>query len=82
MTFAPGETAKTVSVPITGDALDEPDETFTARLSDPVDGVITRGEGTATIVDDDRRRPARRRSSSRSATIASPGSRWAGCLGR
>jgi hypothetical protein len=58
VTFAPGQTAKTVSVPVTGDAVDEPDETFTARLSDPVSGVIVRGEATATIVDDDQPAPS------------------------
>ena len=55
LTFAPGETAKPLSIPILGDAADEADETFTLTLSgagaqsvlcDPV-------TGTATITDDD-----------------------------
>lgn len=58
VTFAPGQTAQTVPVPVTGDAVHEPDETFTARLSQPVSGVVARGEATATIVDDDQPAPS------------------------
>ncbi|MYK68326.1 MAG: hypothetical protein F4020_01785, partial [Gammaproteobacteria bacterium] len=35
LAFAPGETAKTVSVPVPDDAMDEGTETFTLALSDP-----------------------------------------------
>ena len=35
LTFAPGQTTKTVSVPVNGDALDEIDETFNLNLSVP-----------------------------------------------
>ena len=53
LTFAPGETAKTVSVPVAADALDEPDETLTLTLSEPVNASIGDANGTGTITDDD-----------------------------
>lgn len=59
VTFAPGETSKTISVPVVGDTTDEPDETFTVTLSLPATPTAppraTIGDGTATgtIVDDD-----------------------------
>ena len=53
LNFAPGETTKSVTLPVNGDVLDEPDETFTVVLSQPVNGVIVKGTGVATIVDDD-----------------------------
>jgi peptidoglycan/xylan/chitin deacetylase (PgdA/CDA1 family) len=53
LTFSPGQTSKTVSVPVRGDALDEPDETFAVRLRDPSRTAIARGTATVTIVDDD-----------------------------
>jgi hypothetical protein len=53
LTFAPGETSKTVTVPVVGDTTDEFDETFTLNLSNPTVGIITRGQGTGTILDDD-----------------------------
>jgi hypothetical protein len=40
LTFAPDETARTVAVPVVGDALVEPDETFTVALSDPVNAAV------------------------------------------
>ncbi len=52
-TFAPGETVKTVDVPILGDALDEPDQTFYLNLSNPVGILIADSRGTATILNDD-----------------------------
>ncbi len=53
VTFAPGETSKTVSVTVQGDALDEPDETLVVSLADAVDGSIGDGSATGTITDDD-----------------------------
>jgi peptidoglycan/xylan/chitin deacetylase (PgdA/CDA1 family) len=53
LTFSPGQTSRTVSVPVRGDALDEPDETFTVRLRDPSRTTIARSTATVTIVDDD-----------------------------
>jgi chitinase len=53
LTFSPGETSKTVSVPVKGDTLDEPDETFTVNLSAATNATITDASGTGTISDDD-----------------------------
>jgi hypothetical protein len=51
--FAPGETTKTVTIPITGDTEFEPDETFFVNLSDPSNAVIADNQGVGTIVNDD-----------------------------
>ena len=53
LTFAPGDTEKTVSVPILDDALDEGAETFTLRLSNANGARIGDGEGTGTIENSD-----------------------------
>jgi len=51
--FEPGETATTVRVSILDDKLDEPDETFTVVLADPVHAVLEEATATGTITDDD-----------------------------
>jgi uncharacterized protein (TIGR03790 family) len=51
--FSPGQTAKTVAVPVKGDLSDEPDETFKLILSDQVNATLAASQGTATIVDND-----------------------------
>jgi subtilisin-like proprotein convertase family protein len=53
LAFAPGVTSMTFAVPIRGDAVAEPNETFAARLSNPVNATIGGGQGTGTIVSDD-----------------------------
>ncbi len=53
VSFAAGETAATLAVPVLGDLLDELDETFTVTLADGVDLVLADPEATVTIVDDD-----------------------------
>ena len=53
LTFSPGESSATVSVDIVDDETYEPDETFVARLSSPVNAAIATGEATGTILDDD-----------------------------
>ena len=53
LTFAPGETTKTVTVPTVEDALDEHDEEFTLVLSSPVGASIGDGTGAGQITDDD-----------------------------
>ncbi|TAF06003.1 MAG: CHRD domain-containing protein [Nostocales cyanobacterium] len=53
LTFAPGETSKTIEVPIFGDAEIESDETFKIVLSDVNDSSLILGEQLITIRDDD-----------------------------
>jgi hypothetical protein len=40
LTFAPGETGQTLTLPILGDSDAEPDETFTLELSDPLNASL------------------------------------------
>ena len=55
LTFAAGETSKTVTVTTTGDELAEGNETFTVTLSSPTNATLstTAATATGTIVDDD-----------------------------
>ena len=53
LSFAPGVTSITVTIPVVGDTLDEPDETFSVNLSSPVLGTLGRGQGTGFILDND-----------------------------
>jgi Calx-beta domain len=58
LTFAPGETAKTVTVQVNGDAAVEPDETFTLNLANAVgNATIADAQGIGTIVNDDQVAP-------------------------
>ena len=62
VTFAAGETSKTISVLVNGDRAGEANETFSVNLS-LVDGnaVLADGQATGTIVDDEPRVQDRRR---------------------
>jgi hypothetical protein len=53
LNFGANQTTATVTVPVHGDTADEPDESFSMRLSNPQNAEIADGEGSATIVDDD-----------------------------
>lgn len=53
VTFAPGETSKSITVTVVGDTAYEPDETFTVALSNPVNATIATGSATGTIQNDD-----------------------------
>ena len=53
LVFAPGETSKTIGVPIIGDAVVEPDETFTLTLSNAVNAKLGTAQATGTIENDD-----------------------------
>jgi hypothetical protein len=53
LTFAPGTTTQSVTVPVTGDNLDENDETFNLTLSGAVGATIEDSLGVGSILDDD-----------------------------
>ena len=57
LTFAPSETSKSVAVTVSGDDIDESDETVVVRLSSPSNATLTGGattlDGTGTINDND-----------------------------
>ncbi|QEL17641.1 Calx-beta domain-containing protein [Limnoglobus roseus] len=53
VTFAPGETSKTITVAIVGDTTDEPDETFSVHLTGATNAAVATAVGTATLTDDD-----------------------------
>ncbi|MEM9923203.1 MAG: Calx-beta domain-containing protein [Cyanobacteria bacterium P01_D01_bin.50] len=53
LTFNPGETSKTINVPVIGDTVDESNETFFVNLSNPINASISDSQGTGTIIDDD-----------------------------
>ena len=54
MTIAAGETSGTMVVAVLGDAVVEPDETFTVTLSNPVGATLgTPATATGTITNDD-----------------------------
>ena len=51
--FTPGDTSKTIRVQTHPDFIDEPDETFTVTLSNPVNATLGDATATGTIEDDD-----------------------------
>ncbi|MFO0900206.1 MAG: Calx-beta domain-containing protein [Pirellulales bacterium] len=53
LTFAPGETSKTIEVLVQGDTLDEPNETLTLTLSNAVGATLQDAAALGTIIDDD-----------------------------
>ncbi len=54
ITFAPGETSKTISIQINNDNLDEtPTEQFFLKLSNPKNATLIDNTGICTIIDDD-----------------------------
>jgi Calx-beta domain/FG-GAP-like repeat/Domain of unknown function (DUF4214) len=53
LTFAPGTTTQTISVPVNGDTTDEYDEAFSVLLSSPANAAIHDPLGVGTILDDD-----------------------------
>ena len=53
VTFAAGETSKTINVAITGDTVVEANETFSIALSSASGATIAHGSATGTIVNDD-----------------------------
>jgi hypothetical protein len=57
LTFAPGEIAKTITVPVVQDQIADAGETFTLRLSDAAGATIAKSIGTATIMESGRLPP-------------------------
>ena len=53
LAFAPGVTSQTITVPVIGDTVVEPDETFTVTLSQPSAATISVSTGVGTILNDD-----------------------------
>jgi len=53
ITFPAGVTSRQVSVDVLGDTTDEPSETFTVNLANPLNAGLSTAVGTATITDDD-----------------------------
>jgi large repetitive protein len=53
LSFAAGETTKTISVPVNGDSSTEANETFLVNLSGATNAVIGDSQGAGIIVDDD-----------------------------
>ena len=53
VTIPAGQTSATVTVPVLGDLVDEPNETYNVLLTNPVGATISDGTGVGTIVDDD-----------------------------
>ena len=52
ITFAPGETVKTVVIPVLNDGFFEQSETFQVQLTDPTNAALAQATGTGTIKDD------------------------------
>lgn len=52
-TFAPGVITRRIRIPVVPDAVDEPDETFSAVLPNPIGAAIVDDTGVATSTDDD-----------------------------
>jgi ELWxxDGT repeat protein len=55
LTFAPGETTKTIAILVKGDRRGEPDESFVVTLSAATNATIADGEGLGTILNDEPR---------------------------
>ena len=53
LNWSAGQSAKTITVPVIGDTLDESDETFTVQLSGAAGVDIIDGSGAGLILDDD-----------------------------
>lgn len=53
LTFAPGQTVRTITVPINSNTAQQGNEVFFVNLTNPTNATITRGQGQGMIVDDD-----------------------------
>jgi hypothetical protein len=55
LTIPAGQTTGTITVPVLGDRLPEPDETFVVNLSGATDATVADGQAVGTIADDEPR---------------------------
>jgi hypothetical protein len=53
LTFAPGETTKTITIEVKGDSKKEAEETFFVDLFGSSNSLFTKCRGTGTILNDD-----------------------------
>ncbi|MGN6184329.1 MAG: Calx-beta domain-containing protein [Thermoanaerobaculia bacterium] len=53
LVFTPGTTSQLVSVPLVGDTLVEPDETFFVNLTNAINATLSDNQGLGTITNDD-----------------------------
>jgi hypothetical protein len=53
LTFTGAETTKTITVNVTGDTVDEPNEGYVVNLTNPTNATLTDSQGAGTITDDD-----------------------------
>lgn len=53
LTFAPGQTTRTITVPVIGEIVPEANETFFVNLSGAVNATISDNQGVGTITNDD-----------------------------
>jgi hypothetical protein len=53
VSFNPGEVNAFITIAVNGDTLIEPNETFFVNLANPLNAMITNGQGMGTIVNDD-----------------------------
>jgi hypothetical protein len=53
LSFSPGQATQAITVSVTGDTDDEPDEFFNVLLSSPVNADLLDAQGLGTIIDDD-----------------------------
>jgi hypothetical protein len=69
LTFAPGETARLLTVKLSRDSQSEGDETLLLDVSNPVNASLARAQGVGTILDDDARVKAAMTSPATGSTI-------------
>jgi hypothetical protein len=55
VTFAPGQTSKTIAVPVIGDRIAEANEAFFVYISASANATVVRVQGVGTIIDDEPR---------------------------
>ena len=53
LTFAPGQLTRTIAVPVLGDTVVEPNETFIVNLTSPTNATLSDSQGAGTITNND-----------------------------